>query len=57
MPWAIRILVWSLCCSVAGVAGAQSVDLAGIAHAAFRVNDVEKSRAFYQLLGFLTGLH
>ncbi|MGA8233821.1 MAG: VOC family protein [Candidatus Acidiferrales bacterium] len=52
MPWAIRILVWSLCCSGAGVARAQSVDLAGIAHAAFRVNDVEKSRAFYQLLGF-----
>src|SRR5580700_10127961 len=52
MRWAIGILVWSLCGAGAGVARGQSVDLAGIAHAAFRVNDVEKSRAFYQLLGF-----
>jgi len=31
---------------------AQSTALAGIAHAAFRVGDVEKSRAFYKTLGF-----
>src|SRR5690348_3288664 len=31
---------------------AQSTALAGIAHAAFRVSDVEKSRAFYKTLGF-----
>lgn len=31
---------------------AQSTPLAGIAHAAFRVSDVEKSRAFYRTLGF-----
>ena len=31
---------------------AQSTALTGIAHAAFRVSDVEKSRAFYKTLGF-----
>lgn len=31
---------------------AQSADLAGIAHVAFGVNDLEKSRAFYRTLGF-----
>lgn len=31
---------------------AQSPVLAGIAHAAFRVNDVDKSREFYRMLGF-----
>jgi catechol 2,3-dioxygenase-like lactoylglutathione lyase family enzyme len=32
--------------------GAQSPALAGIAHVAFRVTDVDKSRDFYQKLGF-----
>jgi catechol 2,3-dioxygenase-like lactoylglutathione lyase family enzyme len=50
MPKAIRILILCLCCTAAS--RAQSISLAGIAHAAFRVNDLEKSRAFYQLLGF-----
>ena len=31
---------------------AQTPTLAGIAHVAFRVNDLEKSRAFYRTLGF-----
>src|SRR6266478_4913764 len=31
---------------------AQSPDLTGIAHVAFRVNDLQKSREFYQSLGF-----
>jgi catechol 2,3-dioxygenase-like lactoylglutathione lyase family enzyme len=31
---------------------AQSIGLAGIAHVAFRVNDLEKSEAFYHTLGF-----
>jgi catechol 2,3-dioxygenase-like lactoylglutathione lyase family enzyme len=30
----------------------QSTDLTGIAHVALRVNDLEKSRAFYKTLGF-----
>jgi catechol 2,3-dioxygenase-like lactoylglutathione lyase family enzyme len=35
-----------------GAALAQSTALTGIAHVAFRVSDVEKSRDFYQSLGF-----
>jgi catechol 2,3-dioxygenase-like lactoylglutathione lyase family enzyme len=35
-----------------GTTHAQSSTLAGIAHVAFRVNDVEKSRDFYRTLGF-----
>src|SRR5882724_10155913 len=31
---------------------AQSTDLTGIAHIAFRVNDLQKSRDFYHVLGF-----
>ncbi|HYK49988.1 MAG TPA: VOC family protein [Terriglobales bacterium] len=31
---------------------AQSPDLTGIAHVAFRVNDLDKSREFYHTLGF-----
>lgn len=34
------------------LARAQAPTLSGIAHAAFRVSDVEKSREFYQKLGF-----
>jgi len=33
-------------------AGAQSTDLMGIAHVALRVNDLQKSRDFYNTLGF-----
>jgi len=33
-------------------AHAQSTDLTGIAHVALRVNDLQKSRAFYNTLGF-----
>ncbi len=35
-----------------GISQAQSVDLSGIAHAAFRVSDVAKTSLFYQKLGF-----
>ncbi len=35
-----------------GIGRAQSVDLSGIAHAAFRVSDVAKTSLFYQKLGF-----
>src|SRR5262245_23071427 len=38
--------------AVACPAMAQSVGLIGIAHVALRVSDLEKSRAFYQKLGF-----
>ena len=38
---------------LSAIAGcAQSPELAGIAHVAFRVSDLEKSREFYQKLGF-----
>ncbi|HMH08405.1 MAG TPA: VOC family protein, partial [Terriglobales bacterium] len=33
-------------------AHAQSTDLTGIAHVALRVNDLQKSRVFYNTLGF-----
>ena len=33
-------------------AGAQSTDLTGIAHVALRVNDLQKSQAFYKTLGY-----
>ena len=33
-------------------ARAQSTDLTGIAHVALRVNDLQKSQAFYKMLGF-----
>jgi catechol 2,3-dioxygenase-like lactoylglutathione lyase family enzyme len=36
----------------AGISRGQSVDLSGIAHAAFRVSDVAKTSLFYQKLGF-----
>ncbi len=35
-----------------GISRAQSVDLSGIAHVAFRVSDVGKTSLFYQKLGF-----
>jgi catechol 2,3-dioxygenase-like lactoylglutathione lyase family enzyme len=43
------VLVSLLVCSSLD---AQAVDLAGIAHVAFRVTDVPKSREFYKSLGF-----
>lgn len=36
----------------AAIASAQSTDLIGIAHVALRVNDLQKSRDFYNTLGF-----
>ena len=40
-----------LCCG--GFSWGQSVDLSGIAHAAFRVSDIAKTSDFYQRLGFV----
>ena len=42
-------IVWAACL---GHARAQSPALAGIAHAALRVGDLDRSRAFYERLGF-----
>jgi catechol 2,3-dioxygenase-like lactoylglutathione lyase family enzyme len=39
-------------CTSASIASAQSTDLMGIAHVALRVNDLQKSRDFYNTLGF-----
>jgi catechol 2,3-dioxygenase-like lactoylglutathione lyase family enzyme len=46
----ILILVFGLACTLNLLA--QSPDLAGIAHVAFRVDDLQKAREFYQKLGF-----
>jgi len=46
---AVSLLV---CFAVAGPLSAESSVLDGIAHVAFRVNDLEKSRQFYEMLGF-----
>src|SRR5215831_4485136 len=40
------------CLAGSSAAMAQSPDLMGIAHVALRVSDLEKSRAFYEKLGF-----
>ena len=45
----LAALVWAACI---GHARAQAPALAGIAHAALRVGDLDRSRAFYQRLGF-----
>ena len=50
MPRLFWLLLLSLC--AAALAAGQPQDLAGIAHVAFRVADLEKSRAFYGVLGF-----
>lgn len=50
MPRLILVLLLSVCATA--LAAAQPQDLAGIAHVAFRVTDLEKSRAFYGVLGF-----
>jgi catechol 2,3-dioxygenase-like lactoylglutathione lyase family enzyme len=46
----VRVLVFGLSWSLLSIA--QAPDLSGIAHLAFRVSDVQKSRAFYEKLGF-----
>jgi catechol 2,3-dioxygenase-like lactoylglutathione lyase family enzyme len=46
----IRVSFFGLCCSLLCLA--QAPDLNGIAHLAFRVSDVQASRAFYEKLGF-----
>jgi catechol 2,3-dioxygenase-like lactoylglutathione lyase family enzyme len=46
------IAVLALVLTIAIRSQAQSDDLAGIAHVAFRVADLEKSRQFYETLGF-----
>jgi catechol 2,3-dioxygenase-like lactoylglutathione lyase family enzyme len=46
------LLALSLLLSAIRCASAQSKDLAGIAHVAFRVTNLERSREFYQSLGF-----
>ena len=47
-------IVYGLACAAQAPAPApvESPDLAGLAHAAIRVADLDKSRAFYQKLGF-----
>lgn len=50
MPRLILVLLLSVCATALAVA--QPQDLAGIAHVAFRVTDLEKSRAFYGVMGF-----
>jgi tetratricopeptide (TPR) repeat protein len=44
------ILVVTVMCTLNLVA--QSPELRGIAHVAFRVDDLQKAREFYQMLGF-----
>ncbi len=39
-------------CASVSIASAQSTDLMGIAHVALRVNDLQKSRDFYNTMGF-----
>jgi catechol 2,3-dioxygenase-like lactoylglutathione lyase family enzyme len=46
----ILILVFGLVCTLNLFA--QSPDLVGVAHVAFRVDDLQKAREFYQKLGF-----
>ena len=48
----LRLLLILLVTSPIPPASKPSSELAGIAHVAFRVNDVAKSREFYQKLGF-----
>jgi len=50
----VLILAFIVFCGMsrAGDLRAQSPNLSGIAHVAFRVNDLEKSRDFYKTLGF-----
>jgi len=43
---------WLLCALFMSPLQAQTADLTGIAHVAFRVSDVAKSREFYNRLGF-----
>ncbi len=45
-------LIAVVVCATALIASAQSTDLMGIAHVALRVNDLQKSRDFYNTLGF-----
>ena len=49
---AIGILIALIVCASVPIASAQSTDLMGIAHVALRVNDLQKSRDFYNTLGF-----
>lgn len=49
-PKQLGTLILSLFCALG--LRAQSADLSGIAHVAFRVNDLAKSRDFYNKLGF-----
>ena len=46
------VLIAVFVCMSAPIASAQSTDLMGIAHVALRVNDLQKSRDFYNTLGF-----
>jgi catechol 2,3-dioxygenase-like lactoylglutathione lyase family enzyme len=46
------LLIAVFVCMSASIARAQSTDLMGIAHVALRVNDLQKSRDFYNTLGF-----
>jgi catechol 2,3-dioxygenase-like lactoylglutathione lyase family enzyme len=50
MPKKFVTLILALFCTLG--LRAQSADLSGIAHVAFRVNDLAKSRDFYNKLGF-----
>ena len=51
MRWQ-AIFVWLCVLLCAPAVSAQAPPLAGIAHVAFRVADLDQSRAFYQALGF-----
>jgi catechol 2,3-dioxygenase-like lactoylglutathione lyase family enzyme len=46
------VLIAVFVCGLALTLSAQSTDLTGIAHVALRVNDLQKSRDFYNALGF-----
>lgn len=46
------VLIAVFVCGFALTLSAQSTDLTGIAHVALRVNDLQKSRDFYNALGF-----
>ena len=50
--WLKAIFITALGLASVLNAYAQATDLAGIAHVALRVNDLEKSREFYKTLGF-----
>ena len=51
------VLIAVFVCMSAPIASAQSTDLMGIAHVALRVNDLQKSRDFYNTLASRKRFH